>query len=248
MCITVCMMYLLLWLIISLLHCRCPGCDGEGNEAWPDWCQWPAAGMCTHQLYGGTGLPEGHGISRQLCLGQPLLHDLSGQTGLCSVQRVLALTFLTLLLLDWLALGKPLIQNILGKGWFFTQADTSQWYNPLWTMILVFIATTWMDEGLTWVAALYCLWHADCKHSVPQRSEVLTVSLSPSGGQKERNVPMCTLTPTESHPSTMTSMYARVTEHENQSRHKCPKHPWTLQIWVYWLKCPSRQKLTLLKL
>lgn len=60
---------------------RRAGRHGEGDETRQDHGERPAAGVRSHHVPGGTGLPEGDGGRRELRLGQPLLHDFPHQTG-----------------------------------------------------------------------------------------------------------------------------------------------------------------------
>lgn len=43
--------------------------------------RFQAAGMCAHRQPRGSELPEGHGMCRQLCMGQQEQHDIPGKTG-----------------------------------------------------------------------------------------------------------------------------------------------------------------------
>lgn len=61
---------------------RCSDSNGASHGTGQDRDQRQAAGLCAHQLTGGSGLPEGHVLRSQLCLGEPLLHDLPGAPGL----------------------------------------------------------------------------------------------------------------------------------------------------------------------
>ena len=65
--------------------CRRSGRDGEGDEARQDRGERSPAGVCSHLVRRGSELPQGHGVCRQLRLGEPLQHDLPGQTGVCGM-------------------------------------------------------------------------------------------------------------------------------------------------------------------
>lgn len=72
----------------SLLS-RCTGSYGKSHEERQDYSQRPAVGLCSDRFPRGSGLPEGDGSSWELCLGQPLLHDLLNPSGTVEVAFLL---------------------------------------------------------------------------------------------------------------------------------------------------------------
>lgn len=64
---------------------RCTGSYGEGHEERQDYSQWSAVGLCSDRFARGSGLPEGNGSGWELCLGQPVFHDLLNPSGTVDV-------------------------------------------------------------------------------------------------------------------------------------------------------------------
>ena len=76
------------WLALLLSCSRRTGCHGKGHEERQDHSQWPSVGLCSNLVSRGPGLPEGNGRGRELCLGQPLFHDLLDPSGTWSCSSV----------------------------------------------------------------------------------------------------------------------------------------------------------------
>ena len=62
---------------------RCFGGNGEGHEEGQNRNQWPATGLRPHPLPRGPRLPQVHGRSGQLCLGQQEFDDFPVQASFC---------------------------------------------------------------------------------------------------------------------------------------------------------------------
>lgn len=73
------------WFRLASLLSRCTGCYGKSHEERQDYSQRPAVGLCSDRFPRGPGLSEGDGSCWELCLGQPLFHDLLNSSGTVEV-------------------------------------------------------------------------------------------------------------------------------------------------------------------